>query len=175
MSSWVSGIHRNLAEHHASEMKTRLCRICGKPISPALDGALCLECLDKRLNYSEDYYDTRDLARLLCLGQRQVRKKACRGQIPGKVPGIKRHLFSRDKVDAWMDAGQSSIRIPVTPRQEKASAMCRRGDHAWMADEEYQGDSYDFDERYEHMPNSVRLVFVHTCYFCGHQEEYEAD
>ena len=52
------------------------------------------------------HYDLRQIQDLLGLvSYEQVRRKAKAGQIPGKVPGIKRHLFDREKVDEWLRSG----------------------------------------------------------------------
>jgi len=156
-------------------MINKYCERCGTNTVENPDVELCTKCIDKRLNYSGLYYDTWDVARVMGLSERMVRRKAHKCLIPGKIPGIKRHLFKKDDVDKWLEAGQPVPIIPktpTTPLQEKARAMCKSDDHSWMKDEEYDGDSYTRETMIDGHQYHINVRFVHTCYFCGHKENF---
>lgn len=150
-------------------MSDKYCSRCGFPIrSP--DEDLCTNCIDKRLNYSEFYYDTWDLHRMIGKSERTVRIKAHDGKIPGKVPGIKQHLFKKGVIDEWYEAGQpipKVLKTPTNPLQEEAAARCRKKDHSWLSEPKYDGIAYTSEETtIKQTEYTVLAGYNRTCYFC---------
>lgn len=47
-------------------------------------------------------YNVTDLALIMGLGEEQVRRRARAGQLPGRIPGIRRHLWPRQVIDRWL-------------------------------------------------------------------------
>ncbi len=164
-------------------MINRYCMKCGRLIVPGVSGNLCLKCkLDRSSEseerspyYSDLLYTVRDIALKLGVSERTVRRKAHAGRIPGAVPTDKQYFFDRKEVDEWIKAGQPIFRVPTSPIQEKAYAMCTSNDHSWMAEEEYDGNSYIRESQADMGQNSIIISFVHTCYFCGHKEHFQLD
>lgn len=158
----------------------RLCTKCRRKIVAGMPGDLCLKCkLDETsesdgmsLYNSGSFYDVIDISQKLGLSEAQVRRIARKGEIPGKIPGIKRHLFDKKTVDNWIERGRLAIKTPTSPIQEKAYAMCKRNDHSWMEEEEYEGNSYLSESHCEMKPNSLVISYTHTCYFCGKKLTY---
>ena len=124
-------------------------------------------CFNKRLYYSEFYYDTGDMSQKLGISEKQVRRNANNGKIrPRRVPGVQGYLWPKPAVDQWIDEGQPISRIPTSPVPEKAFAMCKRNDHSWMGDEEYSGNSYLRESKVDKGQHTMSIGSVHTCYFC---------
>ena len=104
------------------------------------------------------------------LSEEQVRRKARSGTLPRRVPGIKRYLWLKSHFDQWYNEGQPIPKIPTSPIQEKALAMCKRKDHSWMKEEEYEGNSYLREPRTDTIRKRVVIGFDNTCYFCNFTE-----
>jgi len=161
-------------------MSDRYCVKCGRRII-GIAGLLCLDCKldktpesqDESLRYSELYYDTKDMSSIMVLSERQVRRKAHDDQIPGKVPGIKRHLFDKKKVDKWREGGYKIPKTPKLPKpptsplQEEALAKCRKKDHSWLSDPKYDGIAYTSKPTtVKQTKYTVLAGYKRTCYFC---------
>ena len=69
-------------------MNDKLCARCKLNTVEDPDEELCQDCIDKRIYYSEFYYDTWDLQRMIGKSERTVRKKAHDGKTNhcGKTP-----------------------------------------------------------------------------------------
>jgi len=156
-------------------MTTKYCTNCGNKLPPHNVGQRCPTCQEKakekHVSALQDYYTTRDMMEILDLtSEEQVRRLSREGKIPGRVPGIKQHLFVKKIVDKWIEEGQPIPRIPTSPIQEKARAMCRRHDHSWMREEEYEGNSYLRETQVDQGEHTIIIGFIHRCYFCDYTE-----
>jgi excisionase family DNA binding protein len=155
-------------------MGNRSCIKCGTPLITDSEENLCPRCLNKKLYYSENYYDTNDMSPLLGVGQRQVRKNYENGTIPiERVPGIRRILLPKTKFDQWLKDGKPpAAKTTLSAIQEQAYAMCRRGDHSWMQNHlEYYGNSYVSESNNWAIDNRmVSVGIIDICNFCGHRE-----
>jgi hypothetical protein len=139
----------------AEESSTGLCVLC----SSDLPGDSSLP----------SYYNVHDLRCLLGLSSdEQVRRKARRGELPRNLPARRQYLWSKVAIDEWLEAGQPIPRIPTSPLQEEARAMCDKKDHTWLGDDKYSGVAFSSKDEFRITPlNTVALGRHHTCYFCG--------
>jgi len=149
------------------------CSMCGTKLSLANPGTLCHDCQVKKLAQLADsgpsYYTVADLTYILGLdSEESVKRLGRRGIIPGRLPGIKKHLYSKEAVDAWIKAGYVVKKIPVSPLQQKAYEMCARGDHGWMKDEEFEGHACSLEILADIQGNRTPMTCRRTCYFCCH-------
>lgn len=98
-------------------VEERYCRKCGAKLRSSQSCNYCDPCQAKlkkkapftfgERSYDERYYDLEQMRQLLGLDSyEQARRKA--HEIPGKVPGIRRHLFDMNVVDAWMKTGSAA-------------------------------------------------------------------
>lgn len=89
----------------------RKCGRCGAILRQYNQGTLCFACQVKKrdeltekigdgLNYNVD-----DMCSILGLDFEQVRRLGRKGVIPGRIPGIKQHLYLRELVDQWLRGG----------------------------------------------------------------------
>lgn len=155
-------------------MSERICTKCGRTILEGVSGNLCLKCkLDSSPESSVNslHYDVKDMMEILGLeSEEQVRRLSRAGKIPGRVPGITKHLFIKKIVDKWIEEGSPILRIPNSPIQEKARAMCKQGDHSWIKEEDYEGNSYSRECQVNTEGDKVKIGYLHKCYFCDYTE-----
>jgi hypothetical protein len=138
-------------------MNKRTCTECWRAIIKGLDGNLCHKCLEKKKFYGDKYYDTADMATLLGISEEQVRRRAHGGNMPSRVPHVKRLLWPKTVVDEWL----SNRKYVDEARAKYARAKCKLGDHSWMKNELY-ADFYVQDADPHHT--------CHICSFCGSKE-----
>jgi len=101
--------------------------------------------------------------------EEQVRRLSRNGKIPGRVPGIKQHLFARPIVNPWLKQNQTLPKIPTNPLQEEARARCGNKDHDWLSDERFSGLAYSSEDAAKQQSEKVISVgHDRTCYFCGY-------
>jgi len=128
--------------------------------------------MSRSLPDEKKHYDVHDLMSLLGLdSEEQVRRLGRAGKIPGRVPGIKRQLYSKEAVDRWIqtDYAFTDPRIkPLSPLQEEAYHLCRSGNHSWMTEERFLGHACTAQVQSEIKKNTLKLQTRYTCYFCGH-------
>jgi hypothetical protein len=160
-------------------MSERNCANCGQTIVPGVCGNLCLKCKLDELAGSPDnspsdqkkYCDVKDLSELTGYSEEHVRRMARNRRLPPSFPGIKKYIWPRQVVEDHFPLGQPPTpKIPASPIQEKALAMCRRHDHSWLREEEYEGNSYIREPKVESRKNGASIGFDHICYFCGYTE-----
>ncbi len=87
------------------------CVQCGGVLSQYNQGTLCFSCQEKkqeelieRMGDSPNY-DVNDICFILGLDPEQVRRLGRNGIIPGRIPGIKKHLYLKALVDSWVRSG----------------------------------------------------------------------
>lgn len=89
----------------------RKCGRCGAILSQYNQGKLCFTCqVKKRDELTEKIgdgpnYDSNDIGVILGLSPEQVRRLGRKGIIPGRIPGVKQHLYLRELVDSWVRGG----------------------------------------------------------------------
>jgi len=82
---------------------------------------------------------------------------------------IKRHLFVKEIVDSWIKQDQPIPRMPTTPLQEEAKALCENDDHDWLSDERFNGIAYSSrDDTRQQSETVISVGYTRTCYFCGY-------
>lgn len=91
---------------------TKTCKICGAKLNQYNLGSLCFPCQEKRKEELEQkivdnpHYDLDDMCFLLGFtSSESVKRLGRKGIIPGRVPGIKRHLYLREVVNQWIHTG----------------------------------------------------------------------
>jgi hypothetical protein len=152
------------------------CRECGANLREGNPGPLCSPCQEKRLKSVADtdrrYYTVEELQYILDLeSEESVKRLGRKGIIPGRMPGIKKHLYLKESVDAWIKAGNNVVRKPTSPIQAEAYALCIRGDHTWMRDVRFKDQAYQEEHTSEISDRqSIVMSYIRTCYFCGHIE-----
>jgi hypothetical protein len=149
------------------------CSKCGKSLASLNHGPLCFACVEKRLedevSGGKPYYDVRDMMNILGIeGEEQVRRKGRGGFIPGRIPGIKRHLYLKETIDEWIRSAGDIPKKPSSPAQEEAYGCCADGDHDWLSDEDFAGIAYRKETISEEPNGMVYVLIRRTCYFCGH-------
>ena len=86
----------------------RICLNCGIPLSRYNLGTICGPCQkiqagELQAAFNSLHYTVEDMRRILGLdSQEQVRRLARDGKLPPRVPAIKRWLWLRKVVDAWI-------------------------------------------------------------------------
>jgi hypothetical protein len=154
--------------------QVRYCSKCKRELIPSNPGRLCTVCREKMSRSLPDektYYDVNDLMRLFGLdSEEQVRRLGRAGKIPGRVPAIKRHLYSKESVDNWIQSDYVFINPrlkPIGPLQEEAYRLCQSGDHSWMTEERFLGQACTAQVESEMVKNKLKQQIRYTCYFCG--------
>lgn len=155
----------------------RKCVGCGANLREDNPGTLCTPCQTKKLAQLADrgpsYYTAADLTYLLGLeNEESVKRLGRKGIIPGRMPGIKKHLYLKEAVDAWIKAGNRVAVKPTSPIQAEAYALCVKGDHSWMREERFEGQAYQTLEFPGEINERQGIVMSdkRACYFCGHIE-----
>jgi len=115
-----------------------------------------------------DRYNVRDMADILDLtSEEQVRRLSRDGKIPGRVPGIKQHLFVQSIVNLWLKQNQIFPKIPTNPLQKEAKSKCNNEDHSWLTDERFNGIAYSSEPTtIKQTEYTVLAGYNRTCYFC---------
>ena len=152
----------------------RSCKQCGGYIIDELPVPYCLTCL-RHLEpevLENLFYTVKDLAALPGYSEEHIRRLARKGGIPGRINFLGRHYFLKAIVDADLGKPRPATPTPATPRQAEAYERCQRGDHEWLGDEEYR-EAYFEKETSRLAPNRLKIMFVRTCFFCGHQQTYD--
>ncbi len=158
----------------------KYCSKCKRPLSKQNPGLLCIICQDKiaQSQDEEPYYDVTDMMHILGLyNEESVRRLSRAGKIPGRIPGIKQHLFSKTAIDHWIESDHIYPQIspaPVSPLQEEAYKLCQQGDHSWMGEERFQGQACTVVNSAEVVGNAVKMTAIYRCYFCQHEETHKA-
>lgn len=146
----------------------KLCSKCkNREVPKGFPGDLCVECSLDQPDEANPYYQAKDLAQLLQISEEQVRRKAREGKIPRGVPGIRRRLWLKSVIKEWIGEGQPVPRIPTSPLQEEARALCKKKDHSWLHDDKYDGIAYAKKDETRMGEHTVKIGWRHTCYFCG--------
>ena len=155
----------------------RKCIGCSANLKGDNPGTLCPSCQTKKLAQLADsgpsYYTAADLTYILGLeNEESVKRLGRKGIIPGRVPGIKKHLYLKEAVDAWIKAGNKLVMKPTSPIQAEAYALCIMDDHTWMRDERFEGQAYQTIESPSEISDRQGIVmsYKRSCYFCGHIE-----
>lgn len=82
------------------------CLECGSFLNQYHLGELCWPCKEKKLEQvapGSELLDAEDLAEILLLKNAESVKRAARqGRIPPRVPGIKKCLWHRSVIEAWI-------------------------------------------------------------------------
>ena len=155
-------------------MTEKQCIECDKPIPPHYIGRRCPKCLMAALESTTStyagHYDARDMADLMGLAsEEQVRRLSRKGKIPGKVPGISRHLFIQPIINKWVMQNQTLPKVPTNPLQEEARARCDKKDHDWLSEERFSGIAYISEDAAKEQSGKVPSTGSNrTCYFCGY-------
>ncbi len=87
----------------------RVCSQCGAVINQYHPGNLCYPCQEKKQEELKEkmgdspHYGIDDLCFLLDLeNPESVKRLGRKGIIPGRIPGIRKHLYLREEVDQWI-------------------------------------------------------------------------
>jgi hypothetical protein len=93
------------------------CEDCGATLSPHNPALLCWDCLKKaqielQLQILDSPHYTVEHLRFLLGFQNpeSVKRLGRKGIIPGRIPDIRRHLYLREEVDAWVQSGCKPVR-----------------------------------------------------------------
>ena len=87
----------------------RLCSQCGAVLNQLNPGKVCFPCQEKKQEELKEKmgdspnYGIDDLLFLLDLeNPESVKRLGRKGIIPGRIPGIRKHLYLREEVDQWI-------------------------------------------------------------------------
>lgn len=155
-------------------MEKKHCTGCGNILPSNHIGRLCPICQEKALEKtpgtSLDYYNIRDMAAMLDLSEGHVRRLSRDGNVlPGRIRGIKQHLWPKEIVDEWIKQGQVFPKIPTSPLQEEAKERCERKDHGWLYEDRFDGIAYSSKEAAKQQSERVTVTgHNRICYFCGY-------
>ena len=91
-------------------MEKKRCRFCGASLSQNHSGDICSPCEESgrgcvTAGTPEDMelYDVQDIQRIWRLeSEEHVRRLGREEKIPGRIRGIKRHLYLKEVVDEWL-------------------------------------------------------------------------
>lgn len=151
----------------------RTCQRCGYTLSRYHIGKHCYTCLkiiSDELDSNELYYDIEDMSVILGISGEQVKRKGRAGSIPGKLPEIKAHRYSKTVVDEWIASAGQGYHKPANPVQEEAYQQCQNGDHSWFEESKFDGLAYRSETVSELEGDLLKVIWKRTCYFCGHVE-----
>jgi len=108
---------------------TQKCKNCGAVLSSYNPGPLCWPCQEKRKEQLEEkigdtpHYTVENLCFLLGLrNPESVKRRGRKGLIPGRVPGIRQHLYRREEVNQWIKGPQEES-TGGTQQQQSASFL----------------------------------------------------
>jgi hypothetical protein len=94
----------------------RTCKDCGANLSSYNQGLLCWPCQKKKKELLQEQigdtpnYTVDNLRIILGLkNPESVKRLGRKGKIPGRIPGVRQHLYRRDKVDLWIKEGQQQL------------------------------------------------------------------
>jgi hypothetical protein len=90
----------------------KYCPNCGKPLSHENRGPHCFACqtimIEKVVAGSPDYYDAEDLAQIMGFTNAEsVKRLGRKNQLPPRVPAIKKWLWHKSVIEAWVKGGHS--------------------------------------------------------------------
>lgn len=87
----------------------RKCKVCGACLSRYNPGLLCWPCQEKKKELLEEqigdtpHYTVDNLRFVLGFrNPESVKRLGRKGKIPGRIPGIKKHLYGRKTVNDWI-------------------------------------------------------------------------
>ena len=92
-------------------MSNRKCLQCGAALSHYNPGKLCFPCQEKNRRELQERagdspnYNVDDMCSILGLRPEQVRRLGRKKAIPGRIPGIKQHMYLKASVDEWIGSG----------------------------------------------------------------------
>ena len=91
------------------EETARKCKVCGRCLASYNPGQLCWACQEKKKELLEEqigdtpHYTVDNLCVVLGFGNPEsVRRLGRKGKIPGRIPGIRKHLYYRKTVNDWI-------------------------------------------------------------------------
>lgn len=165
----------------------RKCKLCGAKLSQYNPGNICFPCQESRKTRLEEktsnslYYNLDDMCFLLGFtSPESVKRLSRKGIIPGKIPGIRKHLYLKERVDEWIQtpskraeaplrSAEQGYKNPIEALQDEAYARCKKGDHSWFGDNRLNGLAYRCEPYYEAGYLGIEAKhFTKTCYFCGY-------
>jgi len=92
-------------------MSNRKCLQCDTALSQYNPGKLCFPCQEKNRRELQEKagdnpnYNVDDMCSILGLKPEQVRRLGRKNVIPGRIPGIKQHMYLKASVDEWISSG----------------------------------------------------------------------
>ena len=149
------------------------CRICGGGLNQYNPGKFCYPCQEKirdGLNDEKPYYDVEDMGKILGIGTDQVKRNWRKGLIPGRIPEIRAHRYSKLVIDEWLARAGQGYHKPTNPIQEEAHQLCQKGDHGWFKESKFDGIAYQSKTVSELEGDLLKVMWERICYFCGHVE-----
>lgn len=93
----------------------RQCELCGKILNRYNPGYLCYACQEKRAEERANrgdklHYDAEDMAYILDLQSTEsVKRLARKDKLPSRIPGIRKYLWLKEDIDAWIRSGYHSL------------------------------------------------------------------
>lgn len=89
----------------------RVCKQCGKALTQKNPANLCFACQEKRreqdITANEELIDAEEFAFILGLKNAEsVKRKARKGELPPRIPGIRKCQWYRKDIDAWIKEKQ---------------------------------------------------------------------
>jgi len=125
------------------KMSERKCIRCENPLSMYNPGDLCRPCQEKEIEKMRDesklHYDAQEAARILGLqSATSVKRKAQKGELPPRVPAIKKYLWFRTIFDSWV--GLDHQITPVLDEENQAMLIALK--LGWPV-EQMTGYGYD--------------------------------
>lgn len=117
------------------------CKDCGAILSSYNLGLLCWPCQEKKKEQLQEkigdtpHYTVENLCFLLGYANPEsVKRLGRKGKIPGRIPGIRQHLYLKEKVDQWVHGEQQEaptaeviVQKPYedTPHKQKMRELAR--------------------------------------------------
>lgn len=111
------------------------CRQCGAQLSRYNPGTLCAPCQRKRAEeqaaLEDSYYDAEQMAVILgSKSAESVKRLSRKNKIPGRIPGIKKHLFLKQVVDEWIKSDHQ-VSLLTKKEVETIKAMIKARELHW--------------------------------------------
>ena len=110
----------------------KTCELCGKEIGEDYPGLFCRDCGIERLkekvgNTDATHFSAEDMATLLGFQSAvSVKRQAQKGNLPPRIPGIKKYLWMPEGVYDWLTSEYKAVKDAPWTEEQKALNLAHK-------------------------------------------------